>query len=131
MKILVVDDEKMTQPLFEKWFKPEIGQGIFDFNFVLSGEDALIWLSNRNEGGPLLILCDIRMTGIDGLQLLKLLKEQYPHFPVIMLTAYGDDSNYSKAIQLGADDFMVKPIAMSILRRKLIYFITRTENKML
>lgn len=129
MKILVVDDEKMTQPLFEKWFKPEITQGLFDFNFVLCGEDALVWLENRKEAAPLLILADIKMTGIDGLELLKLLKKVYPQYPVIMLTAYGDDSNYSKAIQFGADDFMVKPIAMSILRRKLIYFITKTEAK--
>lgn len=129
MKILVVDDEKMTQPLFEKWFRPEITQGLFDFSFVLSGEAALEWLEGKVELKDLLILADIKMTGIDGLQLLKLVKSKYPGYPVIMLTAYGDDSNYSKAIQLGADDFMVKPIAMSILRRKLIYFITKCETK--
>jgi CheY-like chemotaxis protein len=119
MKILVVDDEKDIQTLFLQRFRKEIKANLIDFDFAFSGEQALTYLnSNQNV---VLIFSDINMPGISGLELLKHIKTDHPMPPprVMMITAYGDEDNYNKAMQLGADDFLTKPIDFSILKEKL------------
>jgi CheY-like chemotaxis protein len=120
MKILVVDDEKDMQTLFEQRFRKEIRNGEAQFVFAFSGEEALTYL-NRHEHEAVLILSDINMPGMSGLELLKHIKEKYSKPPpvVMMITAYGDAENYNRAIQLGADDFLTKPVDFILLKEKL------------
>jgi two-component system, chemotaxis family, chemotaxis protein CheY len=120
MKILVVDDERDIQSLFEQRFRKEIRENLMSFAFAFSGEEALSYLE-QNEHGAVLILSDINMPGMSGLELLKHIKGKY-HMPpplVMMMTAYGDADNYNMALQLGADDFLTKPIEFNLLKDKL------------
>lgn len=120
MKILVVDDEKDVQILFEQRFRKEIRDKQVDFVFAFSGEEALVYL-NQNEHEAVLILSDINMPGMSGLELLEHIKHKYHQPPpvVMMITAYGDAENYNIAKQLGADDFLTKPVDFTALKEKL------------
>lgn len=120
MKILVVDDEKDIQVLFEQRFRKEIKSGQVEFIFSFSGEDALLQL-NRWEHEAMLILSDINMPGMSGLQLLENVKKKYMKPPpiVMMITAYGDAENLRIAKELGADDFLTKPVDFTMLKEKL------------
>ena len=120
MKILVVDDEKDVQVLFEQRFRKEIKNGEMDLVFAFSGEEALQYMQ-ANEHEAVLILSDINMPGMSGLELLRHIKEKYEKPPpvVMMITAYGDDENYNQAMQLGADDFLTKPVDFASLKEKL------------
>lgn len=120
MKILVVDDEKDIQPLFEQRFRREIRNGEFEFVFAYSGEDALICLSDYQHEA-VLILSDINMPGMSGLDLLMNIKQCHHEPPpvVMMITAYGDSENYTKAMELGADDFLTKPVDFVKLKEKI------------
>ena len=120
MNILVVDDERDVQILFEQRFRKEIKNNEIEFAFAFSGEEALQYL-NQHDHGAVLILSDINMPGMSGLELLRHIKEKY-HAPpplVMMITAYGDAENYNTAMRLGADDFLTKPVEFSILKEKL------------
>jgi CheY-like chemotaxis protein len=120
MKILVVDDEKDMQMLFEQRFRKEIRSSEIEFVFAFSGEEALTYL-NRHVHEAVLILSDINMPGMSGLELLKHIKQKFAAPPpiVMMITAYGDPENYNQAIHLGADDFLTKPVDFSLLKEKL------------
>lgn len=119
MKILVVDDEKDVQVLFEQRFRKEIRNKEMEFAFAYSGEDALKYLNQLHEA--VLILSDINMPGMSGLELLRHIKEKHHQPPpvVMMITAYGDADNYNTAMKLGADDFLTKPLEFSLLKEKL------------
>lgn len=119
-KILVVDDEKDIQPLFQQRFRKEIRSGEIEFEFAYSGEEALNCMENFNHEA-VLILSDINMPGMSGLELLERIKKKN-HTPppvVMMITAYGDTDNYNKAMDLGADDFLTKPVDFSVLKDKI------------
>ena len=120
MKILVVDDEHDVQILFEQRFRKEIKSGEIDFIFAFSAEEALIYLNN-NEHEAVLILSDINMPGMSGLDLLKHIKQKFHKPPpvVMMITAYGDAENFNMAKELGADDFLTKPLDFNLLKDKL------------
>lgn len=120
MNILVVDDEKDMQALFEQRFRKDIRNGNVHFAFASSGEEALNYLNGHNHEA-VLILSDINMPGMTGLQLLQKIKqkEYMPPPVVMMITAYGDEENYNQAMNLGADDFLTKPIDFTLLREKL------------
>jgi len=120
MKILIVDDEKDIQTLFEQRFRKEIRQKEMEFVFAFSGEEAIGYL-NGHQHEVVLILSDINMPGMSGLELLKNIKQKYKLPPplVMMITAYGDDSNYNEAMKLGADDFLTKPLDFILLKEKL------------
>jgi CheY-like chemotaxis protein len=120
MKILVVDDEKDMQTLFEQRFRKEIRSGDVEFYFAFSGEQALQYL-NQHDHEAVLILSDINMPGMTGLDLLKHIKQKFASPPpvVMMITAYSDDENYQQAMRLGADDFLTKPIDFHLLKEKL------------
>jgi CheY-like chemotaxis protein len=120
MKILVVDDEKDIQTLFEQRFRKEIRNKLVEFVFAFSGEDALVYL-NQHKHEAVLILSDINMPGMSGLDLLGQIKQKYHEPPpvVMMITAYGDAENYNIAKQLGADDFLTKPVDFTLLKEKL------------
>ena len=120
MKILVVDDEKDVQVLFEQRFRKEIRNAEMEFVFAFSGEEALAYL-NSHEHEAVLILSDINMPGMSGLELLGHIKQKYLKPPpvVMMITAYGDAENYNTAKRLGADDFLTKPVDFTLLKEKL------------
>ena len=120
MKILVVDDEKDVQFLFEQRFRKEIKSGEMEILFAFSGEEALAFMK-KHEHEAVLILSDINMPGMSGLELLKHIKKKYEKPPpvVMMITAYGDDENYDYAMKLGADDFLTKPLNFTALKEKL------------
>ncbi len=120
MKILVVDDEKDMQMLFEQRFRKEIREKLVEFVFAFSGEEAITYLEgNRQEA--VLILSDINMPGMSGLELLGLIKQKFKIPPpvVMMVTAYGDKENFDTAMRLGADDFLTKPVDFVALKEKL------------
>lgn len=119
-KILVVDDEKDIQMLFEQRFRKEIKTGEMNFSFAFSGEEALQFLKKHKQEA-VLILSDINMPGMSGLELLKHIKQDFgkPVPVVMMITAYGDSENYRRAIELGADDFLTKPVDFPVLKDKL------------
>ena len=105
MKILVVDDERDIQILFEQRFRKEIKNNQVQFVFAFSGEEALKLL-NQWEHEAVLILSDINMPGMSGLELLENIKKKYMKPPpvVMMITAYADAENQRIAKKLGADD---------------------------
>jgi DNA-binding response OmpR family regulator len=123
MKILVVDDEYDIKTLFEQRFRKEIRNEEIRFAFAHSGEDALSYLQTNNHEA-VLILSDINMPGMSGLELLGQIKQNYnQHSPVVfMITAYGDSENYKKAMELGADDFLTKPVDFKELKEKIKTF---------
>jgi two-component system, chemotaxis family, chemotaxis protein CheY len=121
MKILVVDDEQDIQTLFEQRFRKEIREKMVELVFAFSGEDALTYLK-ENSQEAVLILSDINMPGMSGLELLRHIKQDYLKPPppiVMMITAYGDDENFNRAKELGADDFLNKPVDFKLLKEKL------------
>ena len=120
MKVLVVDDEQDIQFLFEQRFRKEIREKRVAFVFAFSGEEALAYL-NSKEHEAILILSDINMPGMSGLELLEKIKRQYQKPPpvVMMITAYGDAENKRIAKELGADDFLTKPVDFKLLKEKL------------
>jgi two-component system chemotaxis response regulator CheY len=120
MKILVVDDEKDIQQLFEQRFRREIKSGEFEFVFTFSAPDAIEYL-NRIQHEVVLILSDINMPGMSGFELLSEIKKKFKTPPpiVMMITAYGDDEKYHHALELGADDFLTKPLDFNLLKTKL------------
>lgn len=120
MKILVVDDEADVHPLFIQRFRKEIRSHQLEFNFALSGEEALKYLE-ENHSEVVLILSDINMPGMSGIELLSKIRQDYDAPPpvVMMITAYGDDENYQQAMQKGANDFLTKPLDFNLLKEKL------------
>ncbi|MBK6536353.1 MAG: response regulator [Ignavibacteria bacterium] len=122
MKILVVDDERDIQTLFEQRFRKELRDKTVEFVFAFSGEDALTYLGNNaHDQEAILILSDINMPGMSGLELLEHIKKKF-HTPppvVMMITAYGDGENHRIAQELGADDFLTKPVDFTLLKEKL------------
>ena len=120
MKILVVDDERDIKILFEQRFRREIHSSKIEFAFAYGGEEALRYLE-LHDHEVVLILSDINMPGMSGLELLRLIKQKYKSPPqmVMMITAYGDADNYKLAFQLGADEFLTKPLDFMLLKEKL------------
>jgi CheY-like chemotaxis protein len=119
MKIMVVDDEEDVQLLFRQKFRKEIRKGMIDFFFAFSAQEALDYLHNAEPNNLVLILSDINMPGMNGLELLKSIKAKFPHLRVFMMTAYGDEENNRKASEYGADDYLNKPVEFENLKEKI------------
>jgi len=121
MKILVVDDERDVQILFEQRFRKEIRKGEINFVFAFSGEEAVETLDKMDQKA-VLILSDINMPGMSGLDLLKHIKKNFfkPPPVVMMITAYGDEENRQTAERLGADAFLTKPLDFKLLKNELL-----------
>jgi len=117
--IIVVDDEPDVADLFRQRFRREARQGTYVMHFAASGEEALALLSGGIEPGVIVILSDINMPGMDGLQLLGEIKERFPDLRVMMVTAYGDEERRRRAGELGAADFLTKPVDFDRLKAQL------------
>ena len=119
VSILVVDDEADVAELFRQQFRREVRQGRYVIHFAQSAEEALGKLDGGIEPELIVVLSDINMPGMDGLGLLRRVKEQRADLPVIMVTAYGDDERRRTAQEYGAAEFVTKPVDFSLLRQQL------------
>ena len=119
VSILVVDDEPDVAELFRQRFRREMRQGIYVVHFANSGEQALSKLSAGIEPALIVLLSDINMPGMDGLQLLAEIKKGWPDLPVMMVTAYGDDERRRRAAEHGAMEFISKPVDFDHLKAQL------------
>jgi len=120
IKILVVDDERDVEHLFLQRFRKEIKSGLMQMNFAFNGDEALSFIKSLNPFDLVIVLSDINMPGMTGLELLKIIKTEYKGLRVMMITAYGDENNYKNAISIGADDLMSKPVNLNDLKDKLL-----------
>jgi CheY-like chemotaxis protein len=119
VSILVVDDEPDVGELFRQRFRREARDGTYVMHFAGSGEQALDLLTDGIEPTLIVILSDINMPGMDGLQLLGEIKRRFPQLPVMMVTAYGDDERRRRAGELGAFEFLSKPVDFDRLKAQL------------
>src|SRR5437588_4044115 len=106
VSILIVDDEPDIAELFRQRFRREAREGTYVLHFADSGEDALGKLDNGVRPELIVILSDINMPGMDGLELLREIKQRRPELPVMMVTAYGDDERRRRAAEYGAFEFV-------------------------
>ena len=128
VSILVVDDEPDVVELFKRRFRRELGKGEYSMYFAESGEDALEQLKTGIQPEVMLILSDINMPGMSGFDLLREAKEIWPHLPVAMITAYGDDESRRRAEEGGATDFLVKPLDFDELKSKISEMIAQRRS---
>jgi two-component system, response regulator, stage 0 sporulation protein F len=117
--ILIVDDEPDIIELFRQRFRREARNGDYALHFAESGEGALEQLREGIRPELILILSDINMPGMDGLQLLHEIKQAWPHLPVAMVTAYGDDERRQRAAKAGAVAFLSKPLDFDDLKQRI------------
>jgi CheY-like chemotaxis protein len=119
VSILIVDDEPDVAELFRQRFRREVRHGSYVLHFAASGEDALTKLGDGVRPQLIVILSDINMPGMDGLSLLREVKQRWPELPVIMVTAYGDEERRRLAAQYGAAEFVTKPVDFDRLKEQL------------
>ena len=119
VSILVVDDEPDVADLFRRRFHREARDGTYVMHFAGSGEEALDRLADGIEPDLIAMLSDINMPAMDGLELLRQVKERRPELPVMMATAYGDDERRRRARELGAAQFLTKPVDFDVLKEQL------------
>ena len=117
--ILVVDDETDVEDLFRQQFRRDLRAGRFQMDFAFSAADALARIANSSAESLILILSDINMPGMTGLDMLPKVKEMRPDVPVIMITAYGDDKTKQQALDKGAVELLTKPIDFDLLRQEI------------
>jgi len=119
VSILVVDDESDVAELFRQQFRREARQGTYVLHFAYSGGEALDKLAAGIEPPLIVILSDINMPVMDGLELLRKIKTRRPDLPVLMVTAYGDDERRRLAGEYGAAEFITKPVDFDLLKTQL------------
>ena len=117
--ILIVDDESDVEMLFRQQFRRELRAGLFRMDFALSAVSALQRMSDVAAASLILILSDINMPGMTGLELLPKAKAIRPDVPVIMITDYGDADTKRKALEGGAEALFTKPIDFGMLRGEI------------
>jgi CheY-like chemotaxis protein len=117
--ILVVDDEADVEMLFRQQFRRDLRAGRFTMDFAQSADGALQRISDAAGASLILILSDINMPGMSGLELLPKAKAARPDVPVIMITAYGDADTRRKALEGGAEALLTKPIDFAALRSEI------------
>ena len=119
VSILVVDDEPDVADLFRQRFGPEARQGTYVMHFATSGAEALDRLTEEIQPALAAVLSDINMPGMDRLELLGEIKQRRPDLPVMLVTAYGDDERRRRARELGAFQFITKPVDFDQLKEQL------------
>jgi len=117
--IVVVDDEPDVETMFRQQFRRDLRSGRFVMEFALSAPAALEQVKAIPDPSLILILSDINMPGMTGLEMLPKVKAERPNVPVIMITAYGDDATRKRAAELGAAGLLSKPIDFNVLRQEI------------
>ena len=120
IKILVVDDEPDVELMFRQKFRNEIKNGEFALTFALSGEQALSYMGTMEPLDIILVLSDINMPGMSGLELLKRIRSLFPDMKVFIISAYGDPHSHDEASRLGASDFITKPVDFPLLKQRVL-----------
>ena len=124
--IVVVDDEP-DDDMFRQQFRRDLRAGRFTMEFALSAPAALEQMKAIPDPSLILILSDINMPGMTGLEMLPRVKAERPNVPVIMITAYGDDETRKRASELGAAGLLSKPIDFGLLRQEIDQRLERTS----
>ena len=124
--ILVVDDEPDVELLFRQQFRHDLRTGRFTMEFAQSAPMALQHITDAGDRSLILILSDINMPGMSGLELLPKAKALRPDVPIIMITAYGDAETKRQALENGAEAFLTKPIDFGSLRSEIETRVERT-----
>jgi DNA-binding response OmpR family regulator len=128
--ILVVDDESDVETLFRQHFRRDLKEGRFEMAFAMSGGEALTRIATLPEGLDLiLILSDVNMPGMNGLDLLSKSREVKPAVPVIMITAYGDADTRRSSLERGAEDLLVKPVDFAALRARIDAHLSKWTSR--
>ena len=119
VRALIVDDESDVQFLFTQKFRREVRKGVLEFVFATSGEEALTKLRSGEAADVVVVLSDINMPGMSGLDLLAAIQEEYPNLQVYMVTAYDDGQLKTTALESGARGYLTKPIDFSTLKEEV------------
>jgi CheY-like chemotaxis protein len=117
--ILIVDDEPDVEGLFRQHFRRDLRSGRFMMEFATSASDGLERAKAIADPSLRLILSDINMPGMSGLDMLPKVRAQRPNVPVIMITAYGDEDTKRRALERGAAALLTKPIDFGLLRQEI------------
>ena len=120
VRVLVVDDEPDVETLFRQQFRREVRQGLYSLDFASSGNAALDILDGHIGKEIILLVSDINMPGMTGLELLPVVKQRRPDLPVFMISAYGDQDTIATALERGANGFLTKPVDFPRLKRDII-----------
>jgi CheY-like chemotaxis protein len=117
--VLVVDDEPDVEALFRQQFRRDLRAQRFDMDFAVSAADALTRIAGPIEQTLILILSDINMPGMTGIEMLPKVRVMRPDVPIIMITAYGDPETKRMAIEGGASGLLTKPVDFTLLRKEI------------
>jgi CheY-like chemotaxis protein len=126
--IVVVDDEPDVEEMFRQQFRRDLKSGRFVMEFALSASAALDKVKEIPDPSLILILSDINMPGMTGLEMLPKVKAERPNVPVIMITAYGDETTIKRATELGAAGLLPKPIDFGLLCQKIDERLARAAS---
>jgi DNA-binding NtrC family response regulator len=127
--VLVVDDEPDVEALFRQQFRREVREGLYVLDFALSGEAALDKLDGCTGQHIILLVSDINMPGMSGLDLIPAVKARRPDLPVFMISAYGDPERVSTALYRGASKFITKPVNFPRLKQDVSRVIADTVGR--
>jgi CheY-like chemotaxis protein len=130
VRVLVVDDEADVEPLSRQQFRREVCQGLCTLDFALSGKAALETLDGHVGEQIILLVSDINMPGMTGLELLPVVKQRRPDLPVFMISAYGDANTVAMALAWGADKFLAKPVDFPLLKQDITAVISEAQGTM-
>jgi CheY-like chemotaxis protein len=119
LRALVVDDESDVQLLFTQRFRREVRQGLVELRFATSGEEALDLLHSGAAADVVLVLSDINMPGMTGIELLQRIKGERPELRVLMVTAYDNAEMQRAAYDAGAEGYLTKPLDFDGLKREV------------
>ena len=120
VRVLVVDDEPDVEVLFRQHLRREVRQGLYTLEFAQSAAAALDTLDGCAGQTIILLLSDINMPGMSGLDLLPAVKQRRPDLPVLMISAYGDTQPIETARQRGAAGFLTKPVDFGQLKQEIL-----------
>jgi YesN/AraC family two-component response regulator len=118
LNLIAVDDEKDVKVLFEHFFFQEINDGLINLHFETSGQDCLKRLEGIEEG-QIVVLSDINMPGMNGIELLKEISNTYPQVKVILVSAYDQNRYYEEMQKWGAEGYISKPVDFVSLKEKV------------
>jgi len=129
VRVLVVDDEPDVEALFRQQFRREVREGLYTMEFALSGKAALEILDGHVGEQIILLVSDINMPGMSGLELLPVVKERRPDLPVFMISAYGDTNTVGTALARGASKFLTKPVDFPQLKQEVLQAVAQARGR--